>query len=437
MPRVGNCSSCGEHQSDLDAHRRVVHQPKCKVTIPGSSAVKVVYKDKDTGQFQCPGCDYSFPSPPPLQMHVRTSCKGFSGRMTMTAGAARVGSAPYGLRRRGRLPESGKSIRGRPPGRNKTRVFHPPVVSVDCEEDPNADLAKDEIQEASSNIGLSDDHELDPDYLFPRRGRARADATFLVPRSSHRCSNDAARHHDQLPISSLSRVEKGQGTLRNRSVASSMPSSFPGVSEPEQGLLARTAAQHTSGEALSLPIAQGSSRPLLDGALAVHSFLAGLARDLSNELLPAFEAFGCKTSQDLDVLCLMDPKDDWGILRDYLEKHHKVEFLCWVIITAGLETRRASLPAPLPAAGDAQSGSAPMNAVCMWLSRLRRPLLRRAPLFYECGLREARDLDALCMLEAQWDPVVKDEMLRKGLSLLEWLVIRDGLKSSVSSMQSR
>ncbi|KAL6303989.1 hypothetical protein BKA93DRAFT_315222 [Sparassis latifolia] len=176
--------------------------------------------------------------------------------------------------------------------------------------------------------------------------------------------------------------------------------------------------------------------PQRDEVSAISSFLAKLTRNLANELSLAFEAFGCKTAEDLDALCLMDPVDDWAVLRDYLAQDHKVELLRWLIIKTGLEARRASLPSQFPPVPSDTGITGANDAVSMWLGGLKRPLCQHISLFHKCGLRDLADLDVLCMLEEHWD-AVKDEMSRNSLSMLEWLVVKDGLKTRLSSMQSR
>ncbi|OBZ79229.1 hypothetical protein A0H81_01391 [Grifola frondosa] len=165
--------------------------------------------------------------------------------------------------------------------------------------------------------------------------------------------------------------------------------------------------------------------------LVIHVFLSNLKKDLSG-LDTAFFTFGCRNKDDLDALCLLSPEDDWPIFRDYLQKQHNVPLLHWVIIQAGLHARRAELHAQ-PSTSTVRPSDQGENecAVYKFLNSLSRPLGRHLLLFYECGLREADDIDALCLVREQWD-TMREGMMEKGLNYLEWLVVRDGLNARLT-----
>ncbi|KAL6303995.1 hypothetical protein BKA93DRAFT_315321 [Sparassis latifolia] len=166
----------------------------------------------------------------------------------------------------------------------------------------------------------------------------------------------------------------------------------------------------------------------------VYLFLRSLATDLSF-LEPAFHSFGCRSGADLDALCAMS-EDEWSVLHVHLRTQHGGDLAQWPVLRAGLKSRLSALPGRV--GEDRASGSpAPTlppcigwsNPICAFLSGLKRPLLRHAALFYAWGLRDVEDLEALYAAKDQWDTVIREELLGRGLTLMQWVVLREGLKA--------
>ncbi|PCH34245.1 hypothetical protein WOLCODRAFT_135586 [Wolfiporia cocos MD-104 SS10] len=162
---------------------------------------------------------------------------------------------------------------------------------------------------------------------------------------------------------------------------------------------------------------------------SVHVFLSKLSINLSY-LVPAFAAFGCSTTEELNAICALGPhKSGWLDLLQWLRDKHGVPSQHLDILQAGFIARAAAVitaTPPRPVTGTATSGVAG-GTLQLFLANLQQPLQRHLDLLYACGIRTYGDLNKLCILrQHEWDSL-RDSLMGKGMTRCEWLVLLDGL----------
>ncbi|GJE89569.1 hypothetical protein PsYK624_056720 [Phanerochaete sordida] len=83
--------------------------------------------------------------------------------------------------------------------------------------------------------------------------------------------------------------------------------------------------------------------------------------------------------------------------------------------------------APPTPSTDLQYPSDDTDAIRRFLDGLRRPVGHRYAAFFGAGIRTQEDVRALAALPHEWD-TVRDELLRRGVTLMEWLCVKAGLE---------
>ncbi|KZT08730.1 uncharacterized protein LAESUDRAFT_811331 [Laetiporus sulphureus 93-53] len=219
---------------------------------------------------------------------------------------------------------------------------------------------------------------------------------------------------------------------------------FDGFDEPqglpESNINAQALASMEFEHPVTLQVI-GSNVPVV-----THSIFAFLSPLGLTSLASAFFEFGCKTSEDLDVLCALGRLYSWQPFRKWLHKHHNVDTSRWYSLAAGFKEYAASRGADLGVVPQVRletsqpstafrvaPGNENAQAMYAFLTGLRQPLGRHLGLFMACGLSTENALDRFCFKQESWG-TKRDELIENGMTQLEWLVVREGLRRRLEAM---
>ena len=70
----------------------------------------------------------------------------------------------------------------------------------------------------------------------------------------------------------------------------------------------------------------------------------------------------------------------------------------------------------------------PEGVLGTFLDKLRRPLGHIHDSLVEFGIADEEDLNVLCELREHW-PLLQAFLAEKGVSRLEWMIVKDGLEA--------
>ncbi|CAL1694618.1 unnamed protein product [Somion occarium] len=461
-PGPGACPCCNKNYTTLRPHYKNLHNLQTTIVFHGDVSERTIYRDAFTGKFHCPRCGSTRRSTSTIRSHTLTCT--MARPMTIyvpsnqpyapiAAGSPRP--APRSVVQHDQvyqplqqLPETDLSrfvplpvIQSYipPPPTSKVDPFtHREVIDLTGEDDDegNAGIPPKPISSSSAPV-LIPARDGRPSYELES-----LDGLELVYPDSDELDEDDSRHAHPSSATMASGLTRDSPSSAKPPIPLQKPPRMsPFVSRDsvyatsEHSSISSNDPPHMAH--LGPPTAESS---LPKSTLAPISITSKFRFSWAQRLCldNALSLFGLYDTNDMDILCSLDPSDEWISLRNFLLKNGQLQVptVLWMTLRKAMLARRmgvlsrslASVDPPLTSWQQSHNsdGSRP-SALETFSQTLRNPLGKYSEVLVKCGIESAEALDMISTSCDDWD-ILRQELIGHGMSEFGWLLVKDGLK---------